>query len=223
MPQGALTVQQDGTLTVERQPDKDTAALEAILSSFADPVCPTADQRVYRITAASIWRARRAGLTLEEILQPQETSSPMKLPPPVREISRGGATRSTASPWKSTRAACCCGVPIPWPSMRCGVIARSGPSSSTNLMPSRWHSGLTPIRSWSTPLTPVAIRFWTACPPGGRRAVLVEGMRQLPRQCQATTKAGRPCKNRWLAWNVPCTGTFQFFDPTSWRCPTPRR
>jgi hypothetical protein len=33
-------------------------------------------------------------------------------------------------------------------------------------------------------------------PTGGRRAVRVEGLRRLPQQCQATTKAGRPCKNR---------------------------
>ena len=33
-------------------------------------------------------------------------------------------------------------------------------------------------------------------PPRRRRAVHVEGLRRLPRQCQATTQAGRPCKNR---------------------------
>jgi hypothetical protein len=59
MPQGALTVQPDGTLRVEPHPDEDTAALEAILSSFADLVCPTANPRMYRLTAASIWRETR--------------------------------------------------------------------------------------------------------------------------------------------------------------------
>ena len=58
-----------GTLTVERHPDEDTAAFEAALSGFADLVCPTVAPRVYRLTAPLIWRARRAGLALEEILQ----------------------------------------------------------------------------------------------------------------------------------------------------------
>ena len=81
---GALTVQDDGTLTVVQRPDEDTAAFEATLSRFTELVCPTAGQRVYRLTAASIWRARRAGLTLEEVLQTLETSSTTALPPHVR-------------------------------------------------------------------------------------------------------------------------------------------
>ena len=69
MPPGALTVQDDGTLTVVPRPDEDTAAFEATLARFTELVCSTAGQRVYRLTAASIWRARRAGLTLAEVLQ----------------------------------------------------------------------------------------------------------------------------------------------------------
>ena len=84
MPPGALTVQDDGTLTVVPRPDEDTAAFEATLARFTDLVCPTAGQRVYRLTAASIWRARRAGLTLEEVLQTLETASTTALPPQVR-------------------------------------------------------------------------------------------------------------------------------------------
>src|SRR6266849_8857443 len=81
---GALTVQDDGTLTVVQRPDEDTAAFEATLSRFTELVCPTAGQRVYRLTATSIWRARRAGLTLEEVLQTLETASTTALPPHVR-------------------------------------------------------------------------------------------------------------------------------------------
>src|SRR5919108_5923959 len=84
MPPGALTVQDDGTLTVVPCPDEDTAAFEATLARFTELVCPTAGQRVYRLTAASLWRARRAGLTLEEVLQTLETSSTTALPPQVR-------------------------------------------------------------------------------------------------------------------------------------------
>src|SRR5574341_2414349 len=89
MPPGALTVQDDGTFTVVPRPDEDTAAFEATLSRFSELVGPTAGQRVYRLTAASLWRARRAGLTLEEVLQTLGTSSSMELPPTVRaEITR---------------------------------------------------------------------------------------------------------------------------------------
>ena len=84
MPPGALTVQEDGTLTVVQCPDEDTAAFEAVLARFTELVCPTAARRVYRLTAASIWRARRAGLTLEEVLRILETSSTTALPPHVR-------------------------------------------------------------------------------------------------------------------------------------------
>jgi hypothetical protein len=84
MPQGALIVQQDGTLTIQQPPDEDTAALEAALARFADLVCPTTHPRMYRLTAASIWRARRAGLVLEEILQTLTTSNSMEIPPTVR-------------------------------------------------------------------------------------------------------------------------------------------
>src|SRR5215831_14014374 len=84
MPPGALTVQDDGTLTVVPRPDADTAAFEATLARFTELVCPTAGQRVYRLTAASLWRARRAGLTLEEVLQTLETASTTALPSQVR-------------------------------------------------------------------------------------------------------------------------------------------
>jgi hypothetical protein len=39
---------------------------------------------VYRLTAAALWRARRAGFTLDEVLQTLETASTMVLPPQVR-------------------------------------------------------------------------------------------------------------------------------------------
>ena len=56
MPQGALIVQHDGTLTIQQPSDEDTEALEAALAGFADVVCPTTTPRVYCLTAASICR-----------------------------------------------------------------------------------------------------------------------------------------------------------------------
>src|SRR5215831_7177362 len=84
MHSGALTVQDDGTLTVVPRPDDDTAAFEATLARFTELLCPTPGQRVYRLTAAALWRARRAGLTLAEVLQTLETASTTALPPQVR-------------------------------------------------------------------------------------------------------------------------------------------
>src|SRR5919198_1663341 len=84
MPSGALTIQDDGTLTVVPRPDDDTAAFEATLARFTELLCPTPGQRVYRLTATPIWRARRAGLPLEEVLQTLETASTTPLPPQVR-------------------------------------------------------------------------------------------------------------------------------------------
>ena len=220
MPPGALTVQGDGTCTVVPRSDEDTAAFEATLARFSELVCPTAGQRVYRLTAASIWRAT-PGLTLAEVLQTLEIASTTALPPrsgPIwtlessdRPPDPGGRPR----PPPATRS-------IPSSLPRCSGIARSGPSSLINAMPPRSCCGPTPIQQWCRPSMPVAIRSWTACPQGGswrppqcpaatplrpvaqplpaptgkRQAARVEGLRQLPRQCQATTQAGRRCKNR---------------------------
>jgi XPB/Ssl2-like helicase family protein len=96
MHSGALTVQDDGTLTVVPRPGEDTTAFEATLARFTELVCPTAGQRVYRLTAAAIWRARRAGLTLEEVLQTLETSSTTALPP--QGPGRSGALESPDRP-----------------------------------------------------------------------------------------------------------------------------
>jgi hypothetical protein len=84
MPQGALTVQQDGTLAVVQRPNEGTAAFKAAPSNCAHLICPAANQRVYRLTAASIWRARRAGLARAEVLQALETFHPTPLTPHAR-------------------------------------------------------------------------------------------------------------------------------------------
>ena len=96
MASGALTVQDDGTLTVVPRPDEDTAAFEATLARFTELFCPTPGQRVYRLTAASLRRARRAGLTLEEALQTLETASTTALPTPGP--GRSGALESSDRP-----------------------------------------------------------------------------------------------------------------------------
>ena len=203
--------------TRTRQPSKQPSP------ALAELVCPTAGQRVYRLTAAALWRARRAGLTLEEVLQTLETASTTALPPQVRADLERWSRQIDRLTLEADQGRLVLRRPIPWSSPRCSGIARSGPSSPTNVMPPRWRCGPTPIRHWSRPSMPVAIPSWTACPQGGsprlpqccrrpprcdpvvqllpaptgrRRAARVEGLRRLPRQCQATTQAGRRCKNR---------------------------
>jgi len=84
MPKGSLTILPDRSLTVEKRPGEDRAALEAALSAFVEPASATETQSHYRITAASIWRARRQGLSLAEILQTLETYSQSEIPAKVR-------------------------------------------------------------------------------------------------------------------------------------------
>lgn len=84
MSKDSLTVQPDSSLRVDKRPGDDTSALDAALSAMAEPVSTTLTQSIYRITAASIWQARRQGLSLAEILQTLETHSHAEIPPNVR-------------------------------------------------------------------------------------------------------------------------------------------
>jgi hypothetical protein len=83
-PEGSLTVQPDGSLAVHKHPGEDTAALDATLSTFAEPASTTETQSLYHLTGASIWRARRQGLSLADILQTLETHSQIEIPANVR-------------------------------------------------------------------------------------------------------------------------------------------
>jgi hypothetical protein len=83
-PEGCLTVQPDGSLAVNKHPGEDTSALDATLSTFAEPASTTETQSLYQLTAASTWRARRQGLSLADILQTLETHSQIEIPANVR-------------------------------------------------------------------------------------------------------------------------------------------
>ena len=223
MPPGALSVQDDGTCTVVQRPDEDTAAFEATLSRFSELVCPTAGQRVYRLTAASIWRARRAGLTLEEVLQTLETSSTTALPPQVRadlerwggqidrltlEADQGRLLLRTTHPLVLTAvqrhrtlgpfiihqrdATTVVLRPDTYPALVQTFDACGYPV--LDRVPAGWQPEAAPVLPAATPVRPVVQPL--PAPTGRRRAARVEGLRRLPRQCQATTQAGRRCKNR---------------------------
>jgi hypothetical protein len=59
--------------------------LDAALSSLAEPAGAAETQRLYKLTAASIWRARRQGLSLADIVQTLEAHSQTELPANVRD------------------------------------------------------------------------------------------------------------------------------------------
>ena len=223
MPQGALIVQHDGTLTVQQPSDADTVALEAALAGFADVVCPPTTPRVYRLTAASIWRARRTGLALAEILQTLETSSTTALPPQVRadlerwsrqidrlslEADQGCLLLRSTHPLVLTavqrhrtlgpfiihqRDAT---TVVLRPDAYPGLVQTFDACGYPVLdrVPAGWQPEATPALLVAHPVRPVVQPL--PVPTGRRRAARVEGLRRLPRQCQATTQAGRRCKNR---------------------------
>jgi hypothetical protein len=220
---GALTVQEDGTLTVVPRPDEDTAAFEATLARFTDLVCPTPGQRVYRLTAASLWRARRAGLTLEEVLQTLETASTTALPPQVQadlerwsrqidrltvEAEQGRLVLRSTHPLVLTAvqrhrtlgtfitdqldATTVVLRPDAYPALIQTFDACGYPV--LDRVPAGWQPEAAPVLPAATPVQPVMRPL--PAPTGRRRAPRVEGLRRLPRQCQATTQGGRRCKNR---------------------------
>jgi hypothetical protein len=229
MPQGALTVQPDGTLRVELPPDEDTAAFEAILSSFADLVCPTAEPHVYRLTAASIWRARRTGLGLEEILQALETSSPMELPPNVRadivqwshqidrltlEVDHGRLMLRSTHPLVLTAVQRHRTLEAFIARQLDTVTVELRPDAYPELLqtfdacrypvmdhvPTGWQPEVAPALPAARPARPAVQPLPVQT--GRQRAARMEGLRRLPRQCQATTQTGRRCKN-WVQPDSP--------------------
>jgi hypothetical protein len=223
MPPGALSVQDDGTFTVVQRPDADTAAFEATLSRFSELVCPTAGQRVYRLTAASIWRARRAGLTLEEVLQTLDTSSTTAFPPQVRadlerwsrqidrltlEADQGRLLLRTTHPLVLTAVQRhrTLGTCIIHQLDATTVVLRPDTYPALvqtfdvcgypvlDRVPEGWQPEAAPVLPAANPGRPVVQPLPAST--GRRRAARVEGLHRLSRQCQATTQAGRRCKNR---------------------------
>jgi Helicase conserved C-terminal domain len=225
MPPGALTVQDDGTLTVVQRPDEDTAAFEAALARFTELVCPTAGQHVYRLTVASVWRARRAGLTLSDMLQTLETSSTTALPSHVRadlerwsrqigrltlEVDQGRLLLRSTHPLVLTavRRHRTLGTFITHQLDAATVALRADAYPELiqtfdacgypvlDHVPGGWTPDATSALPVARPMRPVVQPLLLPVPTSGRRRARVEGLRRLPRPCQATTQAGRPCKNR---------------------------
>jgi len=118
MSPGAIEVNDDGTLQLVPQRAQNAQGLEDALSRFADRTNPSETPPRYRLSAASVWRARRMGLSLETMVQTLETHSGRELPPKVHADSPYGASRSIAWGWRWIRATWCCAVSTHWSSRR---------------------------------------------------------------------------------------------------------
>jgi hypothetical protein len=194
MSKGSLTILPDRSLTVEKHPGEDTAAMEAALSAFVELGPATETQRHYQITAASIWRARRQGLSLAEILHTLETYSQSEIPAKVRADLMMWSTQIDRLTLEVDRDGSSCAVTIRWPSRPCCIITPCGRLSPTSSMRPPWKYGQTPIRRWCTRSTPRSIPCLIRCRregtcsfhPLGRHTAAIEerakGRRVAPRQ-----------------------------------------
>ena len=225
MPQGTLTVQHDGTLTVVQRLTGDTAAVEAAVAAFAELVSATDTQACYRLTAASIWQARRAGLSLEAILQTLETHSTTDLPPNVRadiarwsrqidrltlEADQGRLLLRSANPLAITAVmrhrTLGAFVTRQFDATTVELRADAYPALVQTFdacrapildrVPTAWHPGVASPSPVSRQPRSGAQTSPRPVQAGGRRAEVIQVLRRLPQQCQAITNAGRQCKNR---------------------------
>ncbi len=80
MSEARVTCGSDGLLAMNQPEGQSSEVIHDMLSAFADPMHKTTTQSHYRITAASIWRARRQGLSLEDILHNLEAHCDLHVP-----------------------------------------------------------------------------------------------------------------------------------------------
>jgi hypothetical protein len=259
MSKGSLTILPDRSLTVEKHPGEDTAAMEAALSAFVELGPATETQRHYQITAASIWRARRQGLSLAEILHTLETYSQSEIPAKVRadlmmwstqidrltlEVDQGRLVLRSPNPLALTavlyhhtlrtfithqldattlavRADTYPEVVHAFDAAQHPVLDQvpqgrnllvsppgtshrrdrgAGKRAARRAQPGRPQRVVAPAVASPTVASPTAVS-------AARRRLVAEFdvlRRQLPRRCQALTKAGRQCKNRARPPSVFC-------------------
>lgn len=84
MAKEVLKILPDLSLVVEMESGEDAASVNAAVAAFAEPIDTTATSSRYRITAASVWQARRQGLSLAAILDSLETHSQTQIPAKLR-------------------------------------------------------------------------------------------------------------------------------------------
>jgi hypothetical protein len=245
MSPGALQVNDDGTLLLEPQPAQGTGGLEDTLSRFADRTNPSETPPRYRLSAPSVWRARRMGLSLETIIQTLETHSGRELPDKLHsdltlwsqqidrlglEVDQGRLVLRSANPLVITAV-------LRHHTLRdlvseqldattAALRAEAYPELIATFdacrypvldhVPSDW----TPDAALPVPAPP----RWpssprTAAPRRVKRRVRRSGIAKtepaVPLRCQALTQRGRRCKNRVRAPARYCRVHADRGDPAS--------
>jgi hypothetical protein len=85
MASGAIEVRDDGTLRLMPRRTQNPQGLADAVSRFAERL-PSSDAAPHdRLSAASVWRGRRLGLSLEKMVETLERHSGQALPPKLRE------------------------------------------------------------------------------------------------------------------------------------------
>lgn len=225
MPQRALTVEPDGTLRVEPQRADDPAAIEAAVAAFADRTSRSETGWGFRLCAASIWRARRQGLCLDDILQTLETHSTSELPAKVRADIALWSQQLDRLSLEADQSRLVLRSPNPLAITAVmrhrtlgDFVTRQLDATTAELraeaypdlletfdacrypvmdhVPEGWQPGAAPPLPVSHQARPVAQPPARPAKPRARRAAPAQRRQRLPQPCQATTRAGRPCKNR---------------------------
>jgi len=85
MASGAIEVRDDGTLWLMPKRADNPQGLADAVSRFAERLPSSEAAPHYRLSAASVWRGRRPGLSLEKMVETLERHSGQTLPPKLRE------------------------------------------------------------------------------------------------------------------------------------------
>jgi hypothetical protein len=223
MASGAIEVRDDGTLLLTPSRAQNPQGLADALSLFAERLPSSEAAPHYRLSAASVWRGRRLGLSLEKMVETLERHSGQALPPKLREdltrwsgqidrlrLEVEGDRLILSSPNPLVITAVMSHrtlgplVTKPIDRHRVELMAAAYPNLIATFdacdypvldqVPTDW----VPLEPTSAPRPP-RVRSRTTGPRGNaRRAASAKRKRQAaaPRQCQAITTRGRPCKNR---------------------------
>jgi hypothetical protein len=172
---GSLTIQPDGSLAVQKHLGEDTAALDATLSTFAEPASTTETQSLYQLTAASIWRARRQGLSLANILQTLETHSPIEMPANVRADIERWSKQIDRLSLEANQGRLLLRSDNPLVITAVRSHRTLGAFVADQIDATTWSYDRMPTQRLCSSLTPANIHSWTGCKRGGTRSP-----RQLP-------------------------------------------
>jgi hypothetical protein len=222
MSPGAIEVKADGTLRLMPRRADHSQGLSDTVSLFAERVLSSDVAPRYRLSAASVWRGRRLGLSLEQMVETLERHSGQELPAQLRaDLTRwseqiGRLTLEIDQDRLVLRSAHPLVIASIMRHQTLGAFVDHQIDATAVVMRTETYPEVVAV--FDACDYPVLDRVPPGWPPGtaatapGPRhqtsrnqpqinSVLppdfIEMVRpHLPRPCQATTRAGRPCKNR---------------------------